>query len=225
MLRSVVADIFGGSPIRPLQKQMRSVHDCTKQLPEFIEAVIAEDWQAAETLQQRIADLEHEADRLKKTLRRNLPSSLFMAVDRGDLLDILAMQDKVANKARDIAGLMLGRRMTIPPAIAEDFRRFVQRSVDTSGQALKAIQELDELLDAGFRGRAVKLLESLLDELDSYEAETDRLQVAIRSQLRPLEAELPPVDVIFLYQIIDWIGDLADRAQRVGSRLQLLVAR
>lgn len=225
MLRSVVADIFGGSPIRPLQKQMRSVHDCTKLLPEFIEAVIAEDWQAAETLQQRIADLEHEADRLKKKLRRNLPSSLFMAVDRGDLLDILAMQDKVANKARDIAGLMLGRRMTIPPAIAEDFRRFVQRSVDTSGQALKAIQELDELLDAGFRGRAVKLLESLLDELDSYEAETDRLQVAIRSQLRPLEAELPPVDVIFLYQIIDWIGDLADRAQRVGSRLQLLVAR
>ena len=40
-----------------------------------------------------------------------------------------------------------------------------------------------------------------------------------------LEVELPPVDVIFLYQIIDWVGDLADRAQRVGSRLQLLVAR
>lgn len=225
MLRSVVADIFGGSPIRPLQKQMRSVHDCTRLLPEFVDAVFAEDWQAAEKLQQRIADLEHEADRLKKSLRRNLPSSLFMAVDRGDLLDILAMQDKVANKARDIAGLMLGRRMTIPPPIADDFRRFVQRSVDTSGQALKAIQELDELLDAGFRGRAVKLLESLLDELDAIEADTDRLQVAIRSQIRPLEAELPPVDVIFLYQIIDWVGDLADRAQRVGSRLQLLVAR
>ena len=80
-------------------------------------------------------------------------------------------------------------------------------------------------MDAGFRGRAVKLLESLLDELDAIEADTDRLQVAIRSQIRPLEAELPPVDVIFLYQIIDWIGDLADRAQRVGSRLQLLVAR
>ena len=139
MLRSVVADIFGGSPIRPLQKQMRSVHECTKLLPEFIDAVLVEDWQAAEKLQQRIAELEHEADRLKKSLRRKLPSSLFMAVDRGDLLDILAMQDKVANKARDIAGLMLGRRMTIPPPIADDFRRFVQRSVDTSGQALKAI--------------------------------------------------------------------------------------
>ena len=43
MLRSVVADIFGGSPIRPLQKQMRSVHECTKLLPEFIDAVLVED--------------------------------------------------------------------------------------------------------------------------------------------------------------------------------------
>ncbi|HBP75141.1 MAG TPA: phosphate transport regulator, partial [Alcanivorax sp.] len=37
--------------------------------------------------------------------------------------------------------------------------------------------------------------------------------------------ELPPVDVIFLYKIIEWIGDLADRAQKVGGRLQLLLAR
>ena len=37
--------------------------------------------------------------------------------------------------------------------------------------------------------------------------------------------ELPPVDVIFLYKIIDWIGDLANRAQTVGGRLQILIAR
>jgi uncharacterized protein Yka (UPF0111/DUF47 family) len=30
---------------------------------------------------------------------------------------------------------------------------------------------------------------------------------------------------MFLYKIIDWIGDLADRAQQVGSRLELLLAR
>ena len=30
---------------------------------------------------------------------------------------------------------------------------------------------------------------------------------------------------MFLYQIIEWIGDVADRAQRVGNRLELLMAR
>ncbi len=29
---------------------------------------------------------------------------------------------------------------------------------------------------------------------------------------------------MFLYQAIQWIGDLADRAQRVGSRLHVLMA-
>jgi uncharacterized protein Yka (UPF0111/DUF47 family) len=31
--------------------------------------------------------------------------------------------------------------------------------------------------------------------------------------------------VMFMYNIIDWIGELADCAQRVGSRLQILLAR
>jgi uncharacterized protein Yka (UPF0111/DUF47 family) len=40
-----------------------------------------------------------------------------------------------------------------------------------------------------------------------------------------LEQDLPPIDAIFLYQIIDMIGELADLAEGVGGRLQLLLAR
>ena len=29
---------------------------------------------------------------------------------------------------------------------------------------------------------------------------------------------------MFLYKVIDWVGELADRAQKVGSRLQRLIA-
>ena len=40
-----------------------------------------------------------------------------------------------------------------------------------------------------------------------------------------LEKDLNPVDVMFLYQIIEWVGDLADLAERVGARLEILLAR
>ena len=53
----------------------------------------------------------------------------------------------------------------------------------------------------------------------------DSQQVAIRRQLFELESQLPPVDVIFLYKIIEWVGEVSDRAERVGSRLQILTAR
>ncbi|MBQ1559105.1 MAG: DUF47 family protein, partial [Pseudomonas sp.] len=69
------------------------------------------------------------------------------------------------------------------------------------------------------------LVENLIEELGAIENDTDRLQIEVRRNLFKLEQDLPPVDVMFLYQIIDWIGDVADRAQRVGNRLEQLLAR
>ncbi len=101
----------------------------------------------------------------------------------------------------------------------------MQRSVDAAAQALKAMNELDELLETGFAGREVTLVENLIEELDRIEHDTDTLQIKLRSDLFKLEKDLPPINVMFLYQIIEWIGDVADRAQRVGNRLEQLMAR
>ncbi|MGL6122545.1 MAG: DUF47 family protein, partial [Shewanella sp.] len=40
-----------------------------------------------------------------------------------------------------------------------------------------------------------------------------------------MESELNPIDVMFLYKTIEWVGGLADLAERVGSRLELMLAR
>ena len=143
---------------------------------------------------------------------------------RADLLELVTVQDKVANRAKDIAGLVLGRRISFPEAIKESFLHYVKRSVETSAQALRAINELDDLLETGFRGREADLVENMIEELDAIESDTDRLQVHIRRTLFEHEKELHPVDVMFMYKIIEWVGDLADRASRVGGYLQLLLA-
>ncbi|MDX9874794.1 MAG: DUF47 family protein, partial [Spongiibacteraceae bacterium] len=98
-------------------------------------------------------------------------------------------------------------------------------AVATSAQALKAINELDELLEAGFRGREVDMVESLINELDRLENANDKAQVQVRAHLFSLEKQLHPVDVYFLYKVIDWVGQLANHAQKVGGRLQLVIAR
>jgi predicted phosphate transport protein (TIGR00153 family) len=71
----------------------------------------------------------------------------------------------------------------------------------------------------------VTLVENLIEELDRIEHDTDTLQIKLRADLYKLEKDLPPINVMFLYQIIEWIGDVADRAQRVGNRLEQLMAR
>ena len=217
--------LFGRSPIGPMQQHIAKAHECAAQLLPFIDALQAEDWTEAERLQKQVAQLEREADKLKKDVRVHLPKSLFLPVPRSDLLELLSVQDKVANRAKDIAGLMLGRRMVIPEPLFPAFKAFVSRSIDAAAQALKAMNELDELLETGFAGREVTLVERLIEELDRIEHDTDNMQISLRSELYLLEKGLPAVDVMFLYQIIEWIGDVADRAQRVGNRLELLMAR
>jgi len=92
-------------------------------------------------------------------------------------------------------------------------------------QAERSVGELDELFTAGFRGAEVKLVERMIIELDAIEDETDQIASELRTGVFAMEKELPPVDVIFLYKAIEWLGELGDLAHRVGGLLQRLIAR
>jgi len=171
-----MSGIFGSSPVSPLQKHMSKVYACASELVPLFNAVINEDWAEVEKRQQLISSLEQEADVLKKQLRLNLPKGLFMPVSRQDLLEVLLMQDKIANMAKDIAGTIVGRRMILPEIIHEDYIRFVTRCVAACKQARKAINEFDELVETGFSGQEIKIVTEMITKLDSIESETDNMQ-------------------------------------------------
>ena len=220
-----MSGIFGSSPVSPLQKHMSKVFACASELIPLFNAVINEDWAEVEKRQQLISSLEQDADVLKKELRLNLPKGLFMPVSRQDLLEVLLMQDRIANMAKDIAGTIVGRRMILPEIIHEDYIRFVTRCVAACKQARKAINEFDELVETGFSGQEIKIVTEMITKLDSIESETDNLQAEIRYEIFSIENDLRPIEVIFLYKVIEMTGDVADCAQNVGSRLQLMLAR
>ncbi len=138
---------------------------------------------------------------------------------------MLTQQDKIANKAKDISGRVLGRELAVPEALQEHFLEYLKRCLDATKQAKKVINELDDLLETGFKGRELKLVEDMIEELDRIEDDTDTIQVMLRKDLLGIESELNPVDVMFLYSIIEWVGELADISERVGSRLELMLAK
>ncbi len=216
--------LFGKSPIRPLQEHMTRVHACVSLLQPFFAAVIVGNESEVNRLQEQITQFEHEADARKKQLRHDLPVGLLMPVDRRDLLDVLMMQDNMANQAKDIAGLVRGRHMRLPAQMHGLFTDYVTRVIDASAQASKVIDELDELVETGFRGLEVERVEAMIAELDAIESDTDHIQVQLRAILFGLEDELRATDAMFTYRLIEWVGMVADYAQRVGSRLQLLLA-
>ncbi len=225
MSGSYLSGIFGKSPVRPLQEHMQKVVACVAELKPFINAVIKDDEQGRLEHHQNIVTMENEADNLKKELRLRLPSSLFMPIDRRDILEVLTMQDMVAGSARDVAGLIIGRNMRIPKSMAKGYKKLVKRCIAACLQAQVAICELDELIETGFGKVERKRVGRQLIKLDKIEQETDEQQIHLRGELFKLENELHPVNIMFLYKVIDETGGIADRAQRVGSRLQLMLAR
>ncbi|WP_028116034.1 TIGR00153 family protein [Ferrimonas senticii] len=220
-----ILGVFAKSPIKPLEKHIDKVASAAELMVPFFNAVIEQRWEEAETLQRQISRHEQEADTLKREIRLSLPSGIFMPVQRTDLLEIVTQQDKIANKAKDIAGRIIGRQAQIPESMQPTFVAYVQRCVDAVNHAKKAIHELEDLLESGFRGREVEIAQELVQQLDAIEDDTDQLQVQLRRQLFELEDSLKPIDVMVLYKILEWIGDLADLAERVGARLELMLAR
>ncbi len=222
---SSILNLFGRSPIGPLEEHMAKVHACVELLVPFFRAALAQDWKETEVLQQSIVQLENEADAVKRDLRIHLPNSLFMPVARSDLLELLSMQDRLANKAKDIAGVVFGRRMVFPEVTTNLFFEFLKRCVEASHQANAAIHELDELLETSFSGSEIKIVEGMIADLWQIERDTDDMQIHLRLKLFEMEDKLAPVDVVFLYKVIEWTGDLANYAQDIGDRLQILLAR
>jgi predicted phosphate transport protein (TIGR00153 family) len=222
---NTLSKLFGKSPFKALQAHMRVVLECAQEVQPLIEALVKGDEARVIEAKDRIFEREAEADRIKNKLRLHLPRSLFMPVDRRDLLEVLHLQDTIANTAQDIAGLLIERQMTIPEFMHKPLLELTARCIDTCEHSASVIAELDELLAMGFRGREVDKVDAMLKELNDIEDETDELGAALARALFEHEDEMKPVSVMMWYRLIEWIGDLADYAEKVGDRLRLLIAK
>jgi hypothetical protein len=220
---SLIANLFGHSPIRPMQEHMRAAVACAREIAPLFEDMIAGNVAKVAERHREIDRLEHEADRIKNEIRSHLPKRLFLAVERRDMLEILDYQDSIADVAQDIAELADLRSMVVPEPLAEPFRELVRRVIHACEQAERVIDELDELVETGFRGREVARVDEMIEELGRIESETDELEEKLQRLLFGMEDELG-IAAIFWYRMVKDVGALADYAQRVGNRLRLLTA-
>jgi predicted phosphate transport protein (TIGR00153 family) len=223
--KSVIGNMFGRSPVKPLQNHMGVVLECARLVPSLFEALRDDERERLIEIKEEIFELEEAADKLKNELRNHLPKSLFMPIDRRDLLEVLQMQDSIADTAQDIAGLLEERPMELPEPLAEPLIKLTIRCVDVCEMTNGIINELDELLEMGFGGRQAEKVENMVSALNLVEDETDIMGLELTRTLFEHEDEIKPVSVMMWYRIIEWVGDLADYAEKTGDRLRLLIAR
>jgi predicted phosphate transport protein (TIGR00153 family) len=215
--------LVGRSPIGPMQEHMRAAVACAREIVPLVEAMVAGDLETVKNCRAEIDELEHRADEVKHEIRRNLPRRLMLAMERRDMLEILDCQDSIADVTQDVAELADQRGMKLPQPLAEPVRNLARRVVAACEQAQRIIDELDELVETGFQGREVTRVEEMISELARIETETDELLDQACRTLFGIEDELG-ISTVYWHQILLWIADIADYAERVGNRLRLLIA-
>jgi uncharacterized protein len=218
-------NLFGRSPFKPLQEHMLVIKECAREVPKIFQALCDGDANQVKEVQAKIFELESKADTIKNDLRAHLPKSLFMPVDRRDLLEVLDLQDTVADTAQDIAGLLVERSMEVPNSMKAPLMNMVSRCVDACVQAARIIGRLDELVETGFRGPESDAVLAMVDELNMIESDTDRMGLELSRSLFEHEDSMKPISVVLWYDLIKMIGSLADDSEKIGNRLRLLLAQ
>ncbi len=219
-----IGAIFGRSPIRPLEGHMGKAKACVDLLGDIITASAQEDWDRVEELHASLMETKSDADEIKRDIRTHLPTSLFLPVARSDLLELLRIQDDITFRCKDAATMVLIRKMVIPQELLAPSTAFFESTQSITRQAQTVINELDELLETGFRGKEADFVATLISRLDEMESSNEKTEFELLREVVKQEQSMPPVDAIFLYKFIDCIGSIAHSARKAGSRLLVLMA-
>lgn len=221
---SIFTSVFGESLITPIKRHMAVCNETAETLGAFFDAVLTGDVDQSLSLREKIAELENQADEIKREIRAHLHSGLLLSVSRNDLLDLVRSADKIPNICRDTAGLVAGRTIEIPKPLGDDFREFVMASLAAVSALNDVMQNFDRLIGSSFMQSRSGAITDHLDRVDERESFADDQSKIVQQALFKLEDSLNPIDVMFLYQVIELVADLADQAEAVGNRIRIILA-
>jgi predicted phosphate transport protein (TIGR00153 family) len=222
---SLIKELFGKSPFKPLVEHARKVHECVSLVRPLLDACVAEDYEEIHRLQDQVSKLEYEADQVKQAIREQLPRRYFLPVSRDDLERFLHCQDSIADGAEDFAVILLIRNTRIHPKLVDEFVAFVGHVVLISQTLTAAAEELEALAESSFGGAEAKAVLERIGGLGEAEWKADRMQRKLSRHIYCLEDELDVVSILFYEKMLLALGAIANAADKTGDMLRTMIVK
>lgn len=221
-MRSLIG-LFARSPFAPLKKHMDLVSESMALVPALFQAVQEGEGERLRTLADEISRREHLADIAKNEIRNQLPRSLFLPIDRSQLLRILALQDSLADTAED-----LGRMMTLKPLkILKDFQEpltlFLEKNMEAFRGAHTLIEDLHELFESSFGGLEAKRVKERTARIAFLEHEADLLQHTLLEKVYAHEEALSFATFYLWQKIFEKISAIANLAENMANTVRTTI--
>lgn len=218
-------NLFAKNPFTPLKEHMKKTHECVEATRPLFDALWAGDKDGVTRAAKHVSQLEHEADVIKHEIRTRLHASVFLPVDRRDVLSLLSGMDAIADHAEDIGVLLTLRWMELPEALKAPFEELRARVYQVVDRAVDVIEGVDALIESGFSGPDAEALMKMVDEVCQLEHEADKAQDVFGKQLFLHEDEMKPAALFMWVKIANKVGDIANAAERMVNQTRLMISR
>ncbi|MCH9608631.1 MAG: hypothetical protein S4CHLAM45_12120 [Chlamydiales bacterium] len=218
-----LARLFGRSPFIPLQAHMEKVADCVRECVPLFDALKNKDYERILQLSEKISKLEHDADLVKNDIRNNLPTGLFLPVARGTLLEILTLQDSLADRVEDLGILLTLRPLEILPSFASEFDLFLKKNLEAFEEVLRINSEMGALLESSFGGSEATKVEEIVEKVAFLEHESDLLQRLLLKKIFSECDDLPPQSFFLWMKVIQEFASLSDESEKLANRVRMIL--
>ena len=215
--------LFAKSPFAPLQKHMQDVNECVKKVKEMFEALEENDPKSVSQIAKEISKLESKADTTKNELRNHLPGGLFMPISKAALLEILSLQDDIADDCEDIGVLLTLKDLTLKDVFKEDFKNFLNKNFETYELIKEIIDEFDNLLETSFTGREAEKVKSMVSNVALKEHETDLAQRKLLKNIFKNEDQFTHAEFQLWLLIMREIRTLSNTSEKLAHRIRNLL--
>ena len=218
-----LAKLFAKSPFAPLQKHMQDVNECVKKVKEIFKALEESDSKSVSRIAREISKLEAKADTTKNELRNHLPGGLFMSISKAALLEILSLQDDIADDCEDIGVLLTLKDLTLKDIFKDDFKSFLNKNFETYELIKKIIDEFDNLLETSFTGREAEKVRSMVNNVALKEHETDLTQRKLLKNIFRNEDHFTHAEFQLWLLILREIRTLSNTSEKLAHRIRNLL--
>lgn len=216
-----ILNLFGRSPFAPLQSHMEKVIACVKMISQLFEAIYQENYEIIDGIAKEISRLEHHADLIKNDIRNHLPRSYYLPIDRSHLLEILSIQDDLADTAEDIAILTTLKNLKVPEGMERDIKSVLEKNLEAFDGTCRIIHELHELLESSFGGREAEKVRALVDEVALKEHQADILHRALFKKLIEKENEISYTTYDLWCKIFQKVANLSNLSEKLANRVRM----
>jgi len=163
------------------------------------------------TKAKQLAELEHEGDRLTRTILTRLASTFIARFDRDDIFELAERLDNVID---DVGDMVFLHGITQPLDPVTEQARVLLRAAEHTSQGMRSLDQLDP-----------NRLNAYLTAIDDLEHEGDQLHRRVRAQLYDFTTEHPAQHMLRWKDITDGIEQALDELAHVAHTVDGIVLK